>query len=86
MGGEVIFMALYILLVILHTKQTGGHENNFTAHGYRSISTRRRRTTSWSYPSATVRPTTQAWHGHGSVAASLCFRRKLFNGGSALRC
>ena len=26
--------ALYISSVVLHTKQTGRHENDFTAHGY----------------------------------------------------
>jgi hypothetical protein len=34
MGGKVIFMLpLYILLVILHTKQRERHVIDFTAHG-----------------------------------------------------
>ena len=34
-GGKVIFMLpLYISLVMIHTKETGGHENDFTAPCY----------------------------------------------------
>jgi hypothetical protein len=37
MGGKVIFLnpnPLYNSLVILHTKETGWHESDFTTHGY----------------------------------------------------